>query len=127
MRNTLIVVILLAVSGLTGGCNGIKPQNRTVTATIANASTHELNGVRFECSGRYLRAGILSPNIDATIFDVSWPTATDVKVTFIDRQTRRPYSISISLVSVNEQVQAGKCHHVTIRILDYNKAEAVCE
>lgn len=119
--------MLLLVAGSGSGCIGTSPNSRMVTATIANSSTHELNGVKLECAGHDLRAGILQPGISATILNVPWPQSPGGKVLFIDYQTKKPYSVEISLLSINEQVFAGKCRHVIIRILDYDKAQAECE
>ena len=98
-----------------------------VTFTFSNTSPKELNGVKLECAGKVLRAGILVPAGDKTIFDVRWPDVASGKVTFIDMGTKLPYSIDLSLDVVNEQVRTGKCKHVTLRILSYEKAEIVCE
>jgi hypothetical protein len=98
-----------------------------VEFTFANVSTNNLNGVQLECFGRVASAGILIPGNDKTKFDVPWPNSPTGKVAFFDRQTLKPYSIDISFVSANEEIQSGKCHHLTIRILSYDKAEVVCE
>jgi uncharacterized protein YceK len=127
MRYMLIALMLLVISGCGSGCSGTKPKAMHVNVTFANTSTNELVGVKIECLGRDLDAGILIRGGDATILDVPWPNASSGKIMFIDRLTQKPYSIDVSLVSVNERIKAGKCKGVVIRILNYDKGEVVCE
>ena len=120
------IIILLAVLAVTG-CNELRTQHTTVTATIANSSTNNLDWVDVEWNGSSMSAGILSPGISQTIVNFEWPFLPNAKVTFIDKITRQSYSIQISFASANERIKSGKCREVTIRILSYDKAEVVCE
>ena len=125
-NSTRYIIILLAVLAVTG-CNELRTQHATVMVTITNSSTNNLDWVDVEWSGPYMAAGVLPPGISKTIGGLPWPNLPSAKITFIDEITRKPYVIDVSFASVNEQKQSGKCHHVTIRILSYHKAEVVCE
>ena len=127
MRYITILALLLTVVGCNSGCNGIQAKQMTVEFTLENVSTNNLNGVQLECLGRTLSVGILIPGSNANLFDVPWPDAQSGKVSFFDRQTLKPYEIDVLLISINEKIQSGKCHHITIRILSHEKAEVICE
>lgn len=72
--------------------------------------------------------GVLIPNKSSTYFDTGWSKVPDqISLHFVDEKDRRPYVIPLSLTNVNQQVRSGKCREVTIRILDYDKAEAICK
>jgi hypothetical protein len=98
-----------------------------VDIILANASTNALVGAEIIWNGPYVPGGILSPGISSTAVSVKWPNLPNAKIIFIDRQTRKPYNIEISFASINERILSGKCRQVTIRILDYDKAEVNCE
>lgn len=127
MRYVILLLTLITFVGCSSGCKATQKKDMYVTFTFANTSPKELNGVKLECADKVLRAGILVPTGDKTIFDVRWPDVASGKVTFIDMETEHPYSIDLSLDVVNKQVRAGKCKHVKLRILSYDKAEIVCE
>jgi hypothetical protein len=109
------------------GCKKIHSNHANVASTITNSSTNLLDWVDVEWNGPSMAAGILSPGISKTIINFAWPFQPDAKITFIDRITRKPYSIAVSFESANEQIISGKCHEVTIRILSYEKADVICE
>ena len=99
-----------------------------VKFTFTNASNHALDWVKLLGGQGEFRAGILSPGISSTEWDVDWSSApSEAKLTFVDDKTRQRYTIPLSLTNVNQQVRSGKCREITIRILDYDKAEAVCK
>ena len=123
---TRYIIILLAVLAVTG-CNELRTQHTTVTATITNSSTNNLDWVDVEWNGPYMAAGVLPPGISKTIGGLPWPNLPSAKIIFIDEITRKSYSIQISFASVNERIKSGKCREVIIRILSYEKAEVVCE
>jgi hypothetical protein len=73
-------------------------------------------------------AGILIPNAESVTREVPWGKAPDkAMVTFLDDKTRKPYKIPVSLADVNAKVSSGECKRVTIRILDYEKADVSCK
>lgn len=117
----------MTLAGCSSGCKGTQNREMIVQATITNASTNVLDWVDVEWEGPSMAAGILSPGISKTILDFHWPNLPKAKVTFIDKKTRKPYSINVSFESVNKKIQSGECHRVTIRILSYEKAEVICE
>lgn len=124
MRTVLVGVALV----LLAGCSCVQQKKMYVKTVFTNASTHPLNWVTLDAGERELTVGILSPGISATLLDVGWSKAPDqAKLTFIDDKTRKNYSIPVSLTNVNQQVRSGKCREVTIRILDYDKAEIACK
>lgn len=127
MRYITILALLLTVAGCNSGCNGIQAKQMTVEFTFENVSTNDLNSVQLECLGRTLSVGILIPGSSANIFAVPWTDAQSGKVSFFDRQTLKQYEIDVLLISINGKIQAGKCHHITIRILSHDKVEAICE
>jgi len=125
MRYTILLLMSLVISGCANGCKSVRP--KSVDVVFVNLSTHDLNGVKIEHDDRELGVGMMMRGGGGTLLDVGWPMVPNAKVTFIDQHTRNPYSINVSLVSVNEQVQSGKCQRVLIRIMDYDKADVVCE
>jgi hypothetical protein len=127
MRYLTLLLTLLTLVGCSGGCRATHKKDIYVTFTFGNASTNKLNGVKIECAGKSLGAGILVKGGDATIFDVRWPDAATGKVNFIEYDTEQHYSIDVSLAEVGERIRAGECRQVTLRILSYEKAEMVCE
>jgi len=127
MRHLTLLLTFLTLVGCSSGCRTTHNKDIYVTFTFSNASTNELNGVEIACAGKSLGAGILVKGGEKTIFDVRWPDVATAKVNFIDYNTEQPYSIDVSLAEVGERIRAGKCRHVTLRILSYEKAEMVCE
>jgi hypothetical protein len=110
------------------GCSMDHEKVTAVTFDFANDSIHPLNWAKFVIGDRELSAGILGPGISKTTLDVPWSKMPDqAKVTFIDDKTRQSYAIIVSLVELNKRVQAGSCKTVTLRIVDYDKAEISCE
>jgi hypothetical protein len=109
------------------GCNKSQPKNRVVNITLQNASSNALDWVKIEWAGPKVPVGILPEGGIATSVSVEWPSVRGAKITFVDDKTRKPYSVVVSFSSANERVRSGQCHHVTIRILDYAKADVICE
>ena len=95
---------------------------------FTNASPHDLDWVTLEGGERELSVGVLVRGGRATMYDINWPKLPDLsKLTFKDEKTRKNYTVPLSLTNINQQVRSGKCKEVTIRILDYDKAEIVCQ
>ena len=122
-RYALLVVLVLFCSF---GCQSKNPV-RTVNITLRNDSTNDLDWVKLEWNGPGVPGGILSRGIGSTSVGVEWISVETAKLTFVDDKTREPYSIQVSLSEINKEVLSGKCNHVTIRILSYSNADAVCE
>jgi hypothetical protein len=99
----------------------------TVDVSLVNNSTNALDWVKLNWQGPYVPGGILSPGTSSTAMAVEWPDLPSAKLTFIDKRTRAPYEIEISLRQITQDVRSGKGHRVVIRILSYDKAEVVCE
>jgi len=113
---------------LTAAWSSCTPEKMNVKFVFTNASTHPLNWVTLEVGKGEFTAGVLPQGVSKTELDVNWSSAPkDAKLTFIDDTTRQKYSIPISLTNVNEQVRLGKCRAIVLRILDYDKAEIVCQ
>jgi hypothetical protein len=127
MRYIIALFFLFTAFGCSMGCRVFQSNEKTVNITLANASTNELVGVQIVWHGPYVPGGILSPGISKTTVSAKWPNLPNAKIDFIDRHTRKPYSIEVSFASVNDRILSGKCHQVTIRILDYDKADVNCE
>ena len=98
-----------------------------VQASIENRSPHDLDWVSMEWPGPYYAAGVLPKDISKTLLDMRWPCIASGTLTFVDAKTRVPYRIALSFVSINEAIRSGKSRVVTVRILDYDKAEVVGE
>jgi hypothetical protein len=98
-----------------------------VDITLRNTSSNVLDWVKLDWIGPDVGGGILPQGIGKTAVSVEWPNVSGAKLTFVDDKTRKPYNLEVSFSSVNEQVRSGRCRHVTIRILDYDKADVVCE
>jgi len=112
------------------GWSSCGAQKMNVKFTFTNASNHPLNWVTLEAGkGKgEMTAGILSPGISSTEWDVDWSKApNEAKLTFIDDKTRQKYAIPLSLTNINAQVRSGQCRAITLRILDYDKAEVLCK
>jgi|JI10StandDraft_1071094.scaffolds.fasta_scaffold399720_2 hypothetical protein len=129
MRTTLLFtfIVTFVVACSLFGCNGMRQKDITVKFTIRNDSRHSLTWVELDWAGPAPPGGILIPGTGKTAYDVIWPNQPGAKLKFLDEQTRKPYSIDIMFAATNEKVRSGNCKHVTIRILDYDKAEVVCE
>jgi len=110
-----------------GGCDKAPPRNQVVNITLRNSSSNALDWVKLDWKGPYVPGGILSPGISKTAVSVEWPNLSSAKITFVDDTTRKLYSVEVSLSAVNQDVRSGPCRQVTIRILDYEKADAICE
>jgi hypothetical protein len=123
MRPLFLFLALMMVIG----CNNDQPKNKLVNITLRNSSSNALDWVKLDWKGSYVPGGILSPGIGSTAVSVEWPVVSNAKITFVDGKTRKPYGLEVSFASINEQVRTGRCHQVTIRILDYDKAEVICE
>ena len=119
--------ILLAVILAVTGCGKAQPKRPVLNITLRNSSSNALDWVEFDWAGPDVGAGILSPGIGKTALDVKWPNIPSGKLTFVDDKTRKPYSLEVPLTAANEQVRSGRFHQVIIRILDYDKADVICE
>jgi hypothetical protein len=98
-----------------------------VDISLLNASSNALDWVELVWVGPRVPGGILLPGISATALEVEWPDLGSAKITFVDRDTRKPYAVEVSLKAINEQVRAGKCRDVTIRIKGYSEADVLCK
>lgn len=106
----------------------MKSTSHSVDVVFKNTSQHNLNWVTLNAGTRELSVGVLGPTYDATLGNVPWEgIPDDGKMTFIDQDSRKHYSVAISLAAVNGQVKAGGCREVTLTILSYDKAEASCK
>lgn len=119
--------MFFAVAASHIGCKEIDSRNNTVDITLKNASTHDLAWVELVWKGPSVPGGLMAPGVSTTSVSVNWPNIPKAKINFIDRQTRKPYSIEVSFVSVHDLVASRKCRHVMIQILDYEKTEVKCE
>jgi hypothetical protein len=120
-----IIVLLAAILAI--GCAKTQPKMTIVNITMSNNSSNALDWVKLDWAGPDVGGGIMSPGVWKTSVSVEWPAVSTAKITFVDDKTRKPYSLEVSFASINERVRTGRCHHVTIRILDYDKADVICE
>jgi hypothetical protein len=112
------------------GCNRVGrtgTQPATVDLSLKNNSNKDLDWVELQWSGPDVPGGILSPGISKTAIGVQWPYLPAAKLTFIDGKTRQPYTIDVQFTAANDQIRQGNCRNVTLRILDYDKADVVCD
>jgi hypothetical protein len=109
------------------GCHKPPPKLMSVDISLRNNSTNELRWVELVWNGPYLTGGAFSPGTEKTALQAPWPNILKGKITFIDATTRKPYTVEVPFSSVNEKIRSGDCKKVTIRILDYDKADVVCE
>ncbi len=101
------------------------PKAIAIETSIENASIHDLDWVRVAWDGPSFSAGILRVGTFSTDVHLKWPFIPNARLTFVDDKTRERHSIDLSLKAMNEEIQAGRCRAVTIRILDHDKAEVV--
>ena len=125
MKTIISGLVLLALVG----CSQTFHKKTFVTMEIANAFSKPLDWVKVVAGDRQLfSAGILIPASEKTHLDYVWSNMPNqARVTFVDEQTRQRYNIDIVLTEANAKVLSGQCKRVTIRILDYDKAEVVCK
>ena len=119
------LLVLLSI-----GCNRIgRPatQAAIVDLSLKNSSDKDLDWVELQWSGPGVPGGILGAGIAKTAVGVEWPNLPRAKLTFVDHKTRQPYTIDLVFTAVDDQIRQGNCRNVTIRILDYDKADVVCE
>jgi hypothetical protein len=100
-------------------------KNMAIETSIENASKHDLDWVRVAWDGPNFSAGILRVGTFSTDVHLRWPFVPKARLTFVDDKSRERHSIDLSLKAMNEEIQAGRCRAVTIRILDHDKAEVV--
>src|SRR6185312_8834309 len=100
MRHKLVLFLSLALFACSVGCEGIRPKKAIVDITLKNASTHDLAWVEIDWKGPLVPGGIMSPGVSKTAVSVEWPNLPGAKISFIDRQTRKPYSVEVSFASV---------------------------
>ena len=99
-----------------------------VDICLKNSSSNSLDWVKLEWhAGRQISAGILAPGIWKANLAEEWPNESTATISFVDAKTRTPYSLEVSLSAVNDQMRTGQCHQVTVRIWDYDRADAICE
>ena len=122
IRTSIILLLLIAAAV---GCQEKGLKSMIVDITLSNNSTNTLDWVTLNWQGPEVPGGILSPGITSTAIDVEWPNLTSATLNFVDKKTRQPYAIELSLAEVNKLVVSGKCHSILIRILSYDKAEVV--
>ncbi len=108
-------------------CREPQKEKNLVTLSVRNVSTNSLRGVELVWEGPRIPVGVLFPGVDKTSVDVPWPNIDKGNISFIDASTRELYTLEISFTAVNERVRAGRCGEIVIRILDTDKADAVCE
>lgn len=106
---------------------GRNEQAPVVDISLKNNSSKDLDWVELEWSGPGVPGGVIGPGISKTSIGVEWPNLPSATVSFVDRKTRKPYRIELSLTGSNAQIRQGKCRHVIIQILDYDRADVVCE
>ena len=99
----------------------------TVDISLLNASSNALDLVELDWKGPDVPGGIMRPGISKTALGVEWPDADTAKVTFVDRETQKPYTVEIPLKAINDQVRTGKCRDITLRIKSYTEGDAVCQ
>ncbi len=121
-----LIPLFLLVSAILG-CQKTAPPSAAVDITLSNNSTNALDWVTLRWEGPNVPGGILSPGVTSTAVGVAWPNLPSAKLDFVDKESRKPYSIDLSLAEINKLVGSGKCHSILIRILSYDKAEAVCD
>jgi len=124
MRTAFFVLVILATMA---GCHARQPTSMVVDISLSNNSTNAIDWLKLKWNGPYVPGGILPPEVSKTTVNAEWPNVSTAKLTFVDEKTRKPYVIDLSFPEVNEQVRAGKCHDVTIRILSYDKADVICK
>ena len=124
MRTIFIVVLLWGMTACKPESES-KPKPISIEASFKNGSAHDLDWVRMKWAGPDFSAGILSIGVFATTLDLNWPNVPTGTLTFVDEKTRQRFDIALSFQSINEQIKSGGCRAITIRILDYDKAEVV--
>jgi len=132
MRSAIIFALLLTILGCSDGSQSGKPRTPGKRKLIINvslkyASTNGLDWVKLVWSGPGISAGILPPGIWKTTLSVEWTNVPSATITFVDDKTRKRYNIDVSLQAANKLLEAGDYHEITFRILDYDKAEVICE
>ena len=98
-----------------------------VDISVRNKSGVDLDWVELEWKGPKVPVGALPKEGVAISVSADWPNLSNAKLSFVDRQTRKPYDVAVSFSQVNEQVRSGKCHQITFRILSYDKADVICK
>jgi hypothetical protein len=123
MINRFACLILVAVTS----CTPVSKRDTIVVFTFRNESQHTLNWVSLEEAKIEPVGGVLSPGDFKTTLDLVWKNDKVAKLTFIDYQTRKPYSIPISFEEVTRDIVSGKCRHVVVSILSYDTARVGCK
>lgn len=126
MKYLILMCVLLLIGAI--GCR-IQAQaaskNMEIEVSVENGSMHDLDWVRVVWEGPDFSAGILRADMFSTDVNLKWPFVPKGKLTFVDGKTRQRYNIDLAFKVINEEIKSGRCHAVTIRILDYDKAEIV--
>jgi hypothetical protein len=97
-----------------------------LNVTVANSSPFEY-WVNFDWQGPDIPVGILVPGKAATAIGIPWPNVPDAKLVLVEQKTNERHVVGLSLSNVNEQIDVGKCKHITIRILSDTNANITCE
>jgi len=120
------ILVCLALLLFAANCTRSTRRAMTVNVSLQNASSNALDWVQFVWAGPPLSGGVMPPGVSKTAVGSEWPSVPSAKITFVDQKSRAPYSLDVDLSGVNKQVAYGKCGHVTVRILGYDKADAIC-
>jgi len=123
----LRTISLLLFTVLCAACSNFGPKQMFVNASIMNKSQHNLDWVKMEWAGPYFTAGVLPKGVFKMCMGMQWPYPTEGTLTFVDDATRTPYRIKVSFASINEKIRSGVVQGITIRVIDYDKAEVVIE
>ena len=122
-RTVLPVLVALA---LLWGCRAKDMGTITVNVGIRNSSSNSLDWVEMMWKGPDISSGILTTGVEKTVLDAEWSFPTNATLTFVDKITRKPYSIEVPVNRANEQIRSGKCHDVVIEVLSYSNVEVIC-
>lgn len=107
------------------GCQSQRLAEPVINFSIENESAHDLDwGTIHWATGEY-SVGVLSIGNFATHVNMKWHFPPAGTLTFVDDKSRAPYHIDLSFAAINEQIRTGGLRVVTIRILDYDRAEVV--
>jgi len=126
-KNMRAFILCLTLLVVVTGCPEKQEKSMTVDITLRNCFSNALDWVELKWNGPYVPGGILSPGIESTTVGAEWTNISSAKLTFVDKTTRKPYSIDLSFPQINERVLSGKCHDIEIRILSYDKADVICK
>ncbi len=127
VRPGAIGVLLALALAVCGGCHSQQAKNRRVSFSFANLSSNTVDSVELVWEGPPISAGTLAPQVYKTILRLTWPDVPKAKLRFVDDKTGQLHTIDLSFKRVNERVRTGKCRYVTLQILDFDRAEIICD